>query len=97
MKSLSLPLPEISTPRNDFFSSITKFKKKKNVKEVPYSDLVIKLMNSKDSYVSLRLLNFVSLLTRGTFRQEPTRRIRLSFVKCAYSDFRVIFFISLEV
>ena len=24
--------------------------------------------------------------TRGTFRQVPTRRIRLSFVKCAYSD-----------
>ena len=29
---------------------------------------------------------------RGTFRQVPTRRIRLSFVKCAYSDLREIFF-----
>ena len=27
----------------------------------------------------------------GTFRQVPTRRIRLSFVKCAYSDLRDIF------
>ena len=45
-----------------FFSSITKFFKKQNVKEIPYSDLVIKLMNSKDSYVRLRLMNFVSLL-----------------------------------
>ena len=26
------------------------------------------------------------LQTRGTFRQAPTRRIRLSFVDCAYSD-----------
>ena len=33
-----------------------------------------------------------SLKTRGTFRQVPTRRIRLSFVKCAYSDLRDIFF-----
>ena len=30
--------------------------------------------------------------TRGTFRQVPTRRIRLSFVECAYSDLRDIFF-----
>ena len=30
--------------------------------------------------------------TRGTFRQVPTRQIRLSFVKCAYSDLRDIFF-----
>ena len=28
----------------------------------------------------------------GTFRQVPTRRIRLSFVECAYSDLRDIFF-----
>ena len=35
---------------------------------------------------------------RGTFRQVPTRRIRLSFVKCAYSDLRdIFFFIILEV
>ena len=27
-------------------------------------------------------------LTRGTFRQVPTRRIRLSFVECAYLDLR---------
>ena len=32
------------------------------------------------------------LQTRGTFRQVPTKRIRLSFVKCAYSDLRDIFF-----
>ena len=30
--------------------------------------------------------------TRGTFRQVPTRRIPLSFVKCAYSDLRDVFF-----
>ena len=30
--------------------------------------------------------------TKGTFRQVPTRQIRLSFVKCAYSDLRDIFF-----
>ena len=35
--------------------------------------------------------------TRGTFRQVSTRRIRLSFVECAYSDLRDIFFIVLEV
>ena len=37
--------------------------------------------------------------TRGTFRQVPTRRIRLFFVKRAYSDLRDIyfFFIILEV
>ena len=35
--------------------------------------------------------------TRGTFRQVPTRRIRLSFVECAYLDLRDIFFIILEV
>ena len=37
--------------------------------------------------------------TRGTFRQVPTRRISLSFVKCAYLDLRdmYIFFIILEV
>ena len=29
--------------------------------------------------------------TRGTFWQVPTRRIRLSFVKCAYSDLRDIY------
>ena len=34
--------------------------------------------------------------TRGTFRQVPTRRIRLSFVECAYSDLRDIFFIILR-
>ena len=33
----------------------------------------------------------VSKITRGTFRQVPTRPIRLSFVKCAYSDLRDIF------
>ena len=29
--------------------------------------------------------------TRGTFWQVPTRQIRLSFVKCAYSDLRDIY------
>ena len=33
-----------------------------NVKQTPYLDLVIKLMNSKDSFVNLRLMNFVALL-----------------------------------
>ena len=33
-----------------------------NVKQTPYLDLVIKLMNSKDSFVNLRLRNFVALL-----------------------------------
>ena len=26
------------------------------------------------------------IVTRGTFRQVPTRRIHVSFVECAYSD-----------
>ena len=30
--------------------------------------------------------------TRGAFRQVPTRRIRLSFVECAYLDLRDIYF-----
>ena len=33
-----------------------------NFKLITYSDLGIKLMNSKDSHVNLRLMNFVSLL-----------------------------------
>ena len=33
-----------------------------NFEQIPYLDLVIKLMNSNDSYVNLRLMNFVSLL-----------------------------------
>ena len=37
------------------------------------------------------------MLTRGTFHQVQTRRIRLSFVECAYLDLRDIFFIILEV
>ena len=32
------------------------------------------------------------IVTRGTFRQVPTRRIHLSFVECAYSDLRDFFF-----
>ena len=32
----------------------------KKFKQIPYADLVIKLMVSKDSYVNLRLLNFVA-------------------------------------
>ena len=42
-----------------------------NFKQIPYSDLVIKLMNSKKySYVNLRLMNFFSLLInlRDSFR-----------------------------
>ena len=42
-----------------------------NLKQIPYSDLVIKLMNSKKySYVNLRLMNFFSLLInlRDSFR-----------------------------
>ena len=34
----------------------------------------------------------IRLKTRGTFGQVPTRRIRLSFVECAYSDLCDIFF-----
>ena len=37
------------------------------------------------------------IVTRGTFRQVPARRIHLSFVECAYSDLRDIFFIIVEV
>ena len=33
-----------------------------NVKQTPYLDLVIKLMNFKDSFVNLRLMNLVALL-----------------------------------
>ena len=33
----------------------------------------------------------IEFKTRGTFLQVPTRRIRLCFVKCAYSDLRDIF------
>ena len=42
-----------------------------NFKQIPYSDLVIKLMNSKKySYVNLQLMNFFSLLInlRDSFR-----------------------------
>ena len=39
-------------------------------------------------------LSGIYLLTRGTFREVPTRRIRLSFVECAYSDLRDKFFFS---
>ena len=34
----------------------------------------------------------ILMLTRGTFQQVQTRRIRLSFVECAYLDLRDIFF-----
>ena len=37
------------------------------------------------------------IVTRGTFRQVPTRLIYLSFVECAYSGLHDIFFIILEV
>ena len=45
--------------------------------------------------ISFRLQNYSvemvgveapQIITRGTFRQVPTRRIRLSFVECAYFD-----------
>ena len=39
----------------------------------------------------------ILILTRVTFQQVSTKRIRLFFVECAYSDLRDIFFIILEV
>ena len=33
----------------------------------------------------------IYICTKGTFRQVPTRRIRLSFVEYAYSDLRDIY------
>ena len=39
-----------------------------------------------------RRLHALVTFTRGTFRQVPARRIRLSFVECAYSDLRNIYF-----
>ena len=32
------------------------------IKQLSYSDLVIKLMNSEDIYLNLRLMNYISLL-----------------------------------
>ena len=42
-------------------------------------------------------LLYLFFKTRRTFQKVPMRRIRLSFVECAYSDHRNIFFIILEV
>ena len=39
----------------------------------------------------------ILMLSRGTFQQVQTRRIRLSFVECAYLDLGDICFIILEV
>ena len=45
-----------------------------------------------------RRLHALVSFTRGTFRQAPTRQIRLYFVECAYSDLRNTYFsIILEV
>ena len=45
-----------------------------------------------NAVITILFLLHIHLITRGTFRQVPTRRIRLSFVKCADSDLRDIFF-----
>ena len=44
------------------------------------------------AYTRMKLGLKLLLWTRGTFRQVPTRRIRLCFVECAYLDLRDIFF-----
>ena len=44
------------------------------------------------AYTRMKLGLKLLLWTRGTFRQVPTRQIRLSFVECAYLDLRDIFF-----
>ena len=44
------------------------------------------------AYTRMKLGLKLLLWTRGTFRQVPTRRIRLSFVERAYLDLRDIFF-----
>ena len=50
------------------------------------------------AYEDVGKIVLIEFKTRGTFLQVPTRRIRLSFVKCAYSDLRdIFFFIILEV
>ena len=36
----------------------------------------------------MRMASKLIDLTRGTFRQVPTRRILLAFVECAYLDLR---------
>ena len=45
-----------------------------------------------NAVITILFLLHIHLITRGTFRQVPTRRIRLSFVKCADSDLRGFFF-----
>ena len=49
---------------------------------------MISLSLSSDVYFDCPKNNFI---TRGSFRQVPTRRVRLFFVTCAYSDLRDIF------
>ena len=44
------------------------------------------------AYEDVGKIVLIEFKTRGTFLQVPTRRIRLCFVKCAYSDLRDIFF-----
>ena len=48
------------------------------------------------AYTRMKLGLKLLLWTRGTFRQVPTRRIRLSFVECSYSYLRDIFFHNLK-
>ena len=44
---------------------------------------------SNNNYVKPEMhMSCLHLTTRGTFRQVPTRRIRLFFVECAYPDLR---------
>ena len=44
------------------------------------------------AYEDVGKIVLIEFKTRGTFLQVPTRRIRLCFVKCAYSDLRFFFF-----
>ena len=58
--SLSLPMPKYFTIRNEFFAQIQSYLH--NFQKLSYPNLMIKLMNSKDSNLNLRLTNYISLL-----------------------------------
>ena len=52
--------PKYFKLRNEFFAQIQSHLH--NFQQLSYSDLVIKLMNSEDIYLNLRLTNYISLL-----------------------------------
>ena len=67
---------------NNLLFSVGSVETKKIIK---YNNIKLRILYKMKVYLK-------SYYTRGTFWLVPTRRIRLSFVKCAYSDLRDIFF-----